>query len=231
LAAEAAADGWDPFAAFGDATAILGGIPAATQEAAQATERWVVSVQDGVTTYDQLGGFATQATAAAKQGAIEAGAATEDFRLKLLEIQSDERLGIVKLGAEVDIANIEAAAETYKATINSITASIESTGSVINKVFDNLTEEGGVSNLDAIKQLRLENERRDQAFRDQGRLVDAQVESLRAQSAATNRGDPTIVVQADGLKPHLEAIWFEILEAMQVQARLNPGAALVGCGL
>lgn len=198
-------------------------------EATDAGQQFIKSWKDGVPVFTAVGNAATDATGKAVAGADTATKATDDYLLKLREIESDERLGVIKLAAEVDIAGIEAQTKQVVAAFDSINTGIESTGALIGKLFGDLTEEGGVTNLDALRQIKLENARRDQEFRDQSRLIDAQIAQMRAQAAALNRGDSIITVQADGLKPHLEAIWFEILEEIQVQGRLNPGQTLVGC--
>lgn len=226
----------DAITAFGDA--LVGVVPVSddlsalvdgTTELTKETGLWVASVEDGITVYNQVGGFAATALDAATQATTEATKATDDYLLKLLEIQSDERLGALQIGADIDIAGIEAETKRVLAAFDSINVGIESTGSVINKAFDNLKDDGGVTNLDALRQLKAENARRDQEFRDQGRLVDAQIDAMRAQADALNRGDPLITVNGDGLAPHLEAMMFEVFQAIQVKGQSQPGSYLVGC--
>ena len=87
-------------------------------------------------------------------------------------------------------------------------------------------------NTDAFKlveeQLRLENERRDEALQLQKELTQAQIDVMRAQIEAMQRGDALIQVDGAGLQPHLEAFMWEILKAVQVRVNSEGLALLLG---
>jgi len=51
---------------------------------------------------------------------------------------------------------------------------------------------------------------------------------LNAQTDALINGDPLITINGDGLAPHLEAMMFEVLKAIQVRVNADGYAMLLG---
>ncbi|MFW9899902.1 MAG: phage tail tape measure protein [Candidatus Thorarchaeota archaeon] len=127
----------------------------------------------------------------------------------------------LELRAEIDIAQIEADTKRIEAAFESVNVAIESTGDVLSELFGLLAE----GDMDFItrwnieEQIRQENERREESLKLQKELTEAQIAALQARITAFNRGDPLITINAEGLEPHLEAIFFYILE--QIQIRVN----------
>jgi hypothetical protein len=62
----------------------------------------------------------------------------------------------------------------------------------------------------------------------QNKLIQAQIDDMKARTDAMNRGDAMITVNGDGLQPHLEAFMFEILKAIQVRASADMQEFLLG---
>lgn len=127
----------------------------------------------------------------------------------------------LELQAEIDIAQIEADTERIKAAFESINVAIQDTGDVITALFGQLAA-GDIdiqTRWNIEQQIREENERREASLELQKALTEAQIATLRARITAFQRGDPLITVNAEGLEPHLEAIFFYILE--QIQIRVN----------
>ena len=127
----------------------------------------------------------------------------------------------LELKAEIDIAQIEADTKRIEAAFESINVAIESTGDVLTSLFGQLAH-GDMDfltrwNIEA--QIQEENKRREESLQLQKKLTEAQIAALRARIASFQRGDPFITVNAEGLEPHLEAIFFYILE--QIQIRVN----------
>lgn len=143
-----------------------------------------------------------------------------DIKAKL-EAEAKIMEKTLELQAQIDIAQIEADTERIKSAFESINVSIQSTGDVLASLFGNLagTEMDLVSRFAIEEQIRAENERREASLDLQRRLTEAQIAALKARIAAMHRGDPLITVSAEGLEPHLQAIFFYILE--QVQIRVN----------
>lgn len=147
---------------------------------------------------------------------------SETERLKKrLEEEAKIMETALKLKAEIDIAQIEADTKRIEAAFESVNVAIESTGDVLSELFGLLAE----GDMDFItrwnieQQIREENERREASLQLQKELTEAQIAALKARITAFNRGDPLITVNAEGLEPHLEAIFFYILE--QIQIRVN----------
>lgn len=150
---------------------------------------------------------------------------------KLMEIQANvdiarikEQSAIIQSSiewkAKVDIAQIESATKKIEVMFQSIDNTISSTGNVLSDLFGSLTESGGTGFSSAIEdQIRRENDYRDEALRIQKELINAEIKEIDARTKLMNEGkDIGIRVSADGLAPHLEAIWFEVLSAIQVRA-------------
>lgn len=127
----------------------------------------------------------------------------------------------LELQAKIDIAQIEADTERIKAAFESVTDVIQDTGDVLSELFGLLadTDIDIQTRWNIEQQIREENERREASLQLQKELTEAQIAALKARITAFNRGDPLITVNAEGLEPHLEAIFFYILE--QIQIRVN----------
>jgi TP901 family phage tail tape measure protein len=143
---------------------------------------------------------------------------TEATTLKLLELASDERIRSMELAVDIKIANIEAEAQKVDAMFASINNTISETSDNIGTLFGLLGDAGSFSDRWAIQdQLEKENDIRDQAAKDQHKLNELQIEQMELRNDQIRTGGSLITVQADGLKPHLELIFSEILEEVQVR--------------
>ena len=166
------------------------------------------------------------------------GQEAENFRnlsesafVKLEEIASNERIRTFEARIGLDIAEVESAAKVMEAAFESINTSIESTGDLIGSLFGQINEDLNLRDLKRIEdQLGKEEERRQKAFLQQEKLVDAQIANLRARTEAMRRGDALIKVDGAGLQPHLEAFMFEILDAIQVRVNADGEQMLLGLG-
>lgn len=133
----------------------------------------------------------------------------------------------VEWQAKLNIAQVEAATQTIKSMFTSIDGSIKSTGDVMMAGFEALTKPGPYQ--DFIKrQIEDEAKRREQTFDLQKDIVSKQSKLLELKIAALERGDNMIQIQADGLKPHLEMILWEVLEACQIRANEASTEFLLG---
>lgn len=132
--------------------------------------------------------------------------------------------------AKIDIAEIEAQTKRIEAMFESINTSISSTGDVISGLFDKLTTAQGLDKQAIERAIEQEEKRRDQAFKQQKELVELQMDYMREKIDAMRSSDNLITVQADGLRPHLEAILWEVLEAIQLRASEESAEFLLGIG-
>lgn len=134
--------------------------------------------------------------------------------------------------AKLDIAEVEANAKIVESAFGSITAGIESTGDTLLGLFGALDKSDlGLQQVwalqDAIEQ---EIKNRQIEFELQKKLTEAQIALAEKKAALLAQGEPLITVQADGLKPHLEMILWEILEQIQIKASETYDEFLLGIG-
>lgn len=157
-------------------------------------------------------------TEAAAEAAKKAAKETKEYQLKLLEIASDERIASIEAKVKLDIAGLEADTKQAVAIIESLGASIQSTGDLLGSLFGNLENATGSKRFDIERQIDIENKLRQQAFDQQKQLTQAQIELLRNKAQQIARGETLIKVNAEGLTPALELIFNEVLEFAQVRA-------------
>lgn len=150
--------------------------------------------------------------------AKEAAKATKEYQLKLLEIASDERIANIEANVKLNIAQLESDTKQAIAIIETLGTSIESTGNLIGSLFGNLENATGSKRYDIERQIDLENKARQDAFKLQERLTEAQIDLLRTKAQQIARGETLIKVSAEGLTPALEMIFNEVLEFAQVRA-------------
>lgn len=216
----------------------------AGDEIVEANRRGTTSVQDfdqNILTLEQsLGTLRAQAPATFDEtadSALKAAEASEDFRLRMAELASDERIANIEARVDIDTARLEADTERVKAAFSSIDNTVNSTGDLISDLFGELTElSDQASFFDSkrseqnrvVDQIEEENRRRDDALRLQRRLTEAQITNLRAQTERLSRGDALIEVDGAGLQPHLEAFMFEILRTIQTRVNADGLDMLLG---
>ena len=58
--------------------------------------------------------------------------------------------------------------------------------------------------------------------------MQAQIDNIRAQTQALDKGDSIIKIDGAGLQPHLEAFMWEILRTIQVRVNQDGLAMLLG---
>jgi len=153
---------------------------------------------------------------------------TTEYQIALAGFASDERIAIIESKISLDIAEVEAGAERAKALAQTISASFESTGKVITELFGGFDDSSRSTQIDLSKQIRQENEYRQQALDDQSKLTQAEVDYIQKKTEQLARGDGLIKVDGAGLQPHLEAFMFEILRVIQVRVNAEGEEMLLG---
>lgn len=149
--------------------------------------------------------------------------------LELEKIASNERIRNFEAKISLDIAEVEASAKKVESAFESINVGIESTGDLLNSLFDNLGEADSFRELFQIEdQIKLENERRTKELELQEKLTKATISELKARQQMMKSGGALITVNGDGLQPHLEAFMWEILEAIQVRVNADGYEMLLG---
>ena len=154
-----------------------------------------------------------------------------DVELKLEEARIKERSAVIQKSlewkAKIDIAQIEAATKQLEATFKNLDTRITSTGDFMSKLIDTMNNPGNkVWGLEQM--LHDEAEARKKALEQSATLTQQQIELNKLKLSALERGDLMIKIQADGLKPHLEMILWEVLEAFQIRANQSGSEFLLG---
>lgn len=185
----------------------------------------IVMDELGNVTYQQVGRAGKEAAEAPnkafqeQQKQVEAAKkAAQDWALKMEEIASNERIRSIEAVISLNIADMEAQTKMVEAAFESINTTIESTGDLLGDLFGLLGDASLSDKFDIKAQIDLENKRRQEALDLQKKLVEAQVEYLNKRAEALGKGDALIRVEADGLQPALEQIWYEIMKEIQVRA-------------
>jgi len=162
---------------------------------------------------------------------IELARVTKDAEYKLASLASNEKIKTIEAKVKLDIANVEANAKIAQSLIEGISTTISSTGEVLGKLFDSLGKSDSLSwdSLNRVqKQIDIENTARTDAFNLQKSLTEAQIRMMNAQVDALQKGDGLIKIDGAGLKPHLEAFMWTILEAIQVKVNKDGLKLLLG---
>jgi tape measure domain-containing protein len=183
---------------------------------------------------DKLAGTAAKTAEELRKQAAEqrkAEEAAQRAAIELEKIASNERIKFIEARISIDVERVKAQAETVRAAFESINTTIDSTADIISKAFGALT--GGdfidSSTRNALfRQLDVENARRDRALQQQAELTQAQINLLRQQAQAMERGDALVKIDGAGLQPHLEAFMWEILKTIQVRVNRDGLGLLLG---
>lgn len=149
--------------------------------------------------------------------------------IELEKIASNERIKNIEAKVELNIAALEADAKKAVAIIESISNTVTSTGNSLDSLFGNLNDADSISKRFAIEdQIKLENERRDEALDLQKRMTESQLRLNKLREDALRGGDAVLTVSGDGLQPHLEAFMWEILKTIQTRVNSDGLDMLLG---
>lgn len=188
----------------------------------------VAKEQEGL---DKKLGVTTKSIGDQAKEAQRAKESAEKLGLELEKLASNERIKTMEFRANLNIENVKANAAIIQKTFESIDNTVNSTADVINKAFGIL---GGNNFIDSsvrnslFKQVEIENANRERALTLQADLTQAQIKVLEAQAKQLQGGDALIKVDGAGLKPHLEAIMWELLKAIQVRTNRDGLNLLLG---
>ena len=209
---------------------------AANQEWATAEEKSAgfkrIVDELGNVTYVQVGGEIEKTNTALQKQQKEMEKSAEkaaEFQLKLEEIQSKERIAIIEAQLKFNEAELAADTERIKAAFDSINTAIESTGDVISDLTsDFLKAESEWDKSFIESMLREEQKRREEAFKLQKELTEAEIEAIKAKTQRLLGGDFLLKVEATSLEQPLEMIFQEILKRAQIRANAEGLEFLVG---
>lgn len=151
-----------------------------------------------------------------------------DYETKLAQIASNEKIKVIESKFKLNIAEVEANAKVAVAIIDSISKTYAADVGLIGTLMGQVTDGYSYADRVRISMVMESNERTLELHNGQMALIAAQVQYMRAKTAAARAGNPLVSIQADGLKPHLEAFMWEILGAIQVKMAYDGGDMLVG---
>jgi len=170
-------------------------------------------------------GKALEDTAKKTEKAVEE---SEKFRIEMESIASNERIKNIEASISLDIAEVEANAKRVEAIADTIGQTFESAGSVITDLFGGFDDASRSTQIEIASQIRKQQEFQQQTLDDQSALTQAEIDFIREKTKQLSRGDPMLTVEAPGLAPHLEAIWYDILGNLQVKVNADLEEMLLG---
>lgn len=153
---------------------------------------------------------------------------TKEAEIKLEQIASNERIKIIESKVKLDIAEVEANAKIATAILSNLSETYKSDTGLIGELSKQLTT--GYSDADRFRMRLIDDaeKRVDELHKSQMKVIDAQVEYLRAKTSALAAGNPVMTINAQGLEPHLESIMWEIFKKIQVKLSQDNGDLIVG---
>lgn len=157
--------------------------------------------------------------------------AANKFAVEMEKLASNERIRNIELAVGLQTTLIEADVERAVAIIATLDTAIKSTGDLLGGLFGNLTDTDDFSDKLALtKQIDEENARREEAFRLQKQLTEAQIESMRIRNEQMRSGGGLIKIESTGLEPALEMIMWQVLEKIQIRVNEEASELLIGMG-
>ena len=188
----------------------------AYQEAGKGVGIYGTAIEGVSTKYEQVGTKTVKATDAFKAVSTaaednakkmeEATKKSNEFLIKMEEIASNERIRTIEASVSLKTAQLETDAERVKALFASIDNTISNTGDLLGSLFGQLNNADTYTKLDIKEQIDLENKRRQDALDIQRKLAEAEIDRVRAQTRALDRGDALIRIDTTGLDPAFEML-------------------------
>lgn len=186
------------------------------------------SMVDGTKKTTDLAESQKKLAAETKKTADEAN----KYQLELIKIASNEKIKVIESQFKLDIAEVEANAQIAVAILDSISQTYTADTGLIGDLMAQVTDGYTLADRTRITLVQASNERVEELHGAQMALIAAQVDYMRAKTAAASQGNPLVTIQADGLKPHLEAFMWEVFKEIQVRMAYDGGDMLTGgCSL
>lgn len=151
-----------------------------------------------------------------------------DIELARIKTQAETVQTAVEWKAKLDIANVEADMEKFKASADLISESFVNTGETLVGLVDAFVGASSLQSLDIAEWIDDENRRRNEILQLEKDLIQAQIDLTAAKASAVERGQPLISITGEGLEPELEAFMWKILEKIQIRAAEDDAQFLLG---
>lgn len=153
------------------------------------------------------------------------------FNVAQLETQAATVQKAMEFRASIDIAELEANVKNMETLGRGVEAIWSSTGDTISSLFNqfaNLDTSSATIRAWVDKLHDKENALREKALELQQKLNDAQIDYMAAKTAAMNSGQALIEVTAPGLEADLDAIFWKVMERVQLRVAADRQEFLLG---
>ena len=171
---------------------------------------------------DEVVGDVATSMDGAADAAIALGEAAEKISL-------EEKLAFIEAQSEITTAQIDADAIRAVAAFESIGVSVQSTSELIGSLFGSFVDADSFYEKFKIeKEIEQQTKKQEEALDLQNKMTKAQIAEMRARTNALQRGGALITINGDGLAPHLEAMMFEVLGAIQTRVNAEGYSLLLG---
>jgi len=141
-----------------------------------------------------------------------------DTKIASIKATAQTAEAAFKYKAEVDITEAQEATKQLEAAYNSINVAIQSSADVYNAAFGGAESDSYQARNEALDILKQEQDLREQTFELQKQLTESQIKYTEAKTNSMNSGDAVIQIDAAGLEPALEMIFWEIVKKTQIRA-------------
>lgn len=153
---------------------------------------------------------------------------TENFRIEMEKLSSNERVKTIEAVVSLDIAEVEANAKKVEALAASIATTFSESTQLLGGIFAIYDSSSTKTKWKLADQIKKENKIREEQLGLQKKLTEAEVDYIKQKTQNLKRGDALIKVDGTGLQPHLEAFMFEILNEIQVRVNADGEEMLLG---
>jgi len=163
------------------------------------------------------------------EAAKEATDESEKMRLELLKLASDERIKTMEFSVDLQIERLKADADITKQILTNIGTAISSTGDLLGNLYDNFSAASNFTDKWFIQdQIQEEQRRREESFRLQKDLTEAEIDLARAKLDRMQSGESLINISMDGAEPAIELVLWNIVEKLQLRVNEEASEQLLG---
>lgn len=169
-----------------------------------------------------------EAASGANKGLDTTQAKTEEVQGALTELSAE----VYTAKVELRTAQAQAQAQQFTATMEALSGTVDSTGSLLANLFEEFSDANTWQQRQRIEEaIDKEQKRREEALELQNELTEKQKEYLDARTERLQQGESEITINAEGLEPELEAFMWKIVERLHVRASEQEAEFLIGLNL
>lgn len=155
----------------------------------------------------------------------------QDAHGELSKLANDQKIKSIEAQINLQTEKVKGDVEIAKSAFESLGKTVEATGQGIAAAF------GAFENADFAEQdwiretIDKQIANQTKATDAQVKLVETQIDRLKAETEALQRGDALIKIESDGLEPEIEAFMIKILERIKLRADTEGQSLLLGMGV